>query len=74
MGYFARRKNRFLSSGDQEASRLVAIRTIVDLAADDEDHDVVAEALLVLGASQTEISTAKLGAGQSGPEDLFRPW
>ncbi len=51
-------------SVDQEASRLVAIRAIVDLADDDEEiHDVVAEALLVLGASRAELTAAMLGTG-----------
>ena len=49
---------------DQEASRLAAIRTIVDVAGDDEDHAVVAEALLVLGASQQEIAVAMLGSSR----------
>jgi hypothetical protein len=46
---------------DQEASRLAAIRAIVELAGDDEDQDIAAEALLVLGASQQEIAAATLG-------------
>jgi hypothetical protein len=49
-----------LVSADQEASRLVAIRAIIDLADDDEVHDVVTEALLVLGASREEITAATL--------------
>jgi hypothetical protein len=53
---------RLYASADQEASRLVAIRLIVDLADDDEVHDVVAQALLVLGASREEITAAMLGA------------
>jgi len=43
-----------------EASRLTAIRAIVDVAGNEEDHDVVAEALLVLGASEQEITAAML--------------
>jgi hypothetical protein len=43
-----------------EASRLIAIRAIVDVAGSEEDHDVVAEALLVLGASEQEITAAML--------------
>jgi hypothetical protein len=43
-----------------EASRLIAIRAIVDVAGNEEDHDVVAEALLVLGASEQEITAAML--------------
>jgi hypothetical protein len=52
---------RFFVSVDQEAARLVAIRVIVDLADDDEIYDVVAEALLVLGASEEELTAARLG-------------
>jgi hypothetical protein len=40
---------------------LVAIRAIVEIADTGEDHDVVAEALMILGASQLEIVTAMLG-------------
>jgi hypothetical protein len=54
-------KGAFSRAADQEASRLAAIRAIVDLAADDEDHDVAAEALLVLGASRQEMTAALLG-------------
>jgi hypothetical protein len=43
-----------------EASRLIAIRAIVEVAGNQEDHDVVAEALLVLGASEQEITAAML--------------
>jgi hypothetical protein len=43
-----------------EASRLIAIRAIVDVAGNEEYHDVVAEALLVLGASEQEITAAML--------------
>jgi hypothetical protein len=57
-----REKNSFSRTADQEASRLAAIRAIVALAVDDEDHDVAAEALLVLGASQQEMQAALLGA------------
>ena len=57
-----RRRRRLYVSADQEASRLVAIRVIIDLADDDEVHDVVAEALLVLGASREELTAAMLGA------------
>ena len=54
-------------SVDQKASRLVAIRAIVNLAEaeDDETYDVVAEALIVLGASQEELTAAMLG-GRDG--------
>ena len=61
-----RLSRRLYVSADQEASRLVAIRTIVDLADDDEVHDVVAEALLVLGASQEELTAAMLGGSIKG--------
>ena len=50
-------RRRLLQS---EASRLTAIRAIVDVAGNEEDHDVVAEALLVLGASAQEITAAML--------------
>ncbi len=54
--------HRSHGSVDRKASRLVAIRTIVDLvdAEGDEIHDVVAEALMVLGASQEELTAAML--------------
>jgi len=48
-------------SADREASRLVAIRVIIDLADHHDVHDVVAEALLVLGASREELTAAMLG-------------
>ena len=44
-----------------EAARLAAIRTVTDLAVDTEDHDVAAEALLALGATEQEITAATLG-------------
>ena len=56
-----RLRHRLYASADQEASRLAAIRVIVDLAYDDEVHDVVSEALLVLGASREELTAAMLG-------------
>jgi hypothetical protein len=56
-----RQKGRFRKPVVQEATRLAAIRAIVDLAGDAEDHDVAAEALLVLGASEQEIEAATLG-------------
>lgn len=63
----ARKHGRTHGSVDQKASRLVAIRAIVNLAAaeDDEIYDVVAEALKVLGGSQEELTAAMLG-GQDG--------
>lgn len=45
----------------QIAPRLAAIRAIVALAEDDEDHEVAADALLVLGASPQEITAATSG-------------
>jgi hypothetical protein len=56
-----RSRNRARPPVGQVASRLAAIRAIVALAGDDEDHDVVAEALLVLGASPQEIAAATSG-------------
>lgn len=41
--------------------RLAAIRAVIDLAGDDDDQEVAAEALLVLGASHTEIEAASFG-------------
>jgi hypothetical protein len=54
-------RGRSRKPAGQEATRLAAIRAIVDLAGDDEDHDVAADALLILGASHQEISAATLG-------------
>lgn len=56
-----RNRSRVRKPVGQEATRLAAIRAIVDLAGDDEDQDVAAEALLVLGASHQEICAATLG-------------
>jgi hypothetical protein len=63
-----RKHHRSHGSVDQKALRLVAIRAIVDLveAEDDEIHDIVAEALMVLGASQEELTAAMLG----GPDEV----
>ncbi len=60
--------HRSHGSVDQKALRLAAIRAIVDLAEaeGDEIHDVVAEALVVLGASEEELAAAMLG-GRHGP-------
>jgi hypothetical protein len=41
--------------------RLAAIRAVIDLAEDDDDQEVAAEALLVLGASHMEIEAASFG-------------
>jgi hypothetical protein len=65
MGTNRLRRRRY-ASADEEASRLVAIRVIVDLADNDEVHDVVAEALLVLGASREELTAATLGGSITG--------
>lgn len=48
----------------KQAPRLAAIRAIVDLAANEEDHAVAAEALLILGASRQEIAAATLDGGR----------
>ena len=62
MGTITWPRGRLRRLGHPEAPRLVAIRTIVEVAGTDEDHDVLAEALLVLGASEQEIAVAMLGA------------
>jgi hypothetical protein len=49
------------------ASRLAAIRTIVELAGDHESRDAVVALLLVLGASPHEITAATLGDGAGEP-------
>lgn len=61
LGLHTRQKRLSHPSPREEASRLVAIRAIVEIADTGEDHDVVAEALMILGASQLEIVTAMLG-------------
>jgi hypothetical protein len=43
---------------DLTASRLTAIRAIIDLAGDDEDRDVATDELLVLGVSRQELTVA----------------
>jgi hypothetical protein len=45
----------------EEAARLVAIRAIVDLAENEDDYELMAEALMALGASHDEIRVATLG-------------
>jgi hypothetical protein len=55
--------SRFRRSIGKQAPRLAAIRAIVDLAEDDEDHDVATEALMILGASRHEIAAATLESG-----------
>ncbi len=61
MGHHVRWKRLSHPPPREEAVRLVAIRAIVEMADTGEDYDVVAEALLILGASQQEIVTAMLG-------------
>ena len=43
---------------DQMASRLTAIRAIIDLAEDDEDRDIATDELLVLGVTRQELTVA----------------
>jgi hypothetical protein len=43
---------------DQTASRLTAIRAIIDLAGDDEDRDIATDELLVLGVTRQELTVA----------------
>jgi hypothetical protein len=40
------------------ASRLTAIRAIIDLAEDDEDRDIATDELLVLGVTRQELTVA----------------
>ncbi len=61
MGLLARLRRLSQPLPDNEAARLAAIRSIVELVDAGEDCDVVAEALLVLGASPDEILVAMLG-------------
>ncbi len=51
--------------GDREAARLLAIKSIIDAARDDEDREILTEAMLVLGASEPEIFAATLGIADS---------
>ncbi len=51
-------------STDRGASRLAAIRAVIELADDVEDHDVAIDALMVLGASHHEIAAASLDASR----------
>ena len=43
---------------DHMASRLTAIRAIIDLAEDDEDRAIATDELLVLGVSRQELTVA----------------
>ena len=45
-------------SADQVASRLAAIRAIVELAENEEDRDVALDELLILGVSRQELTVA----------------
>jgi hypothetical protein len=60
LGLPARWKRLSHPAPREEAARLAAIRAIVEMADTGEDHDIVAEALLSLGASQQKIVTAML--------------
>ena len=63
MGIIAKRRPSPNKAAEQQASRLAAIRAIVDLADDDdENYDVAAAALVILGASPNEISAATLSS------------
>ena len=43
---------------DQMASRLTAIRAIIELAEDDEDRAIATDELLVLGVTRQELTVA----------------
>jgi hypothetical protein len=62
------RRVRFRRKTDQEAARLIAIRSIIEAARDEEDHDVLIESLVVLGASEQEIVAATLGTVHTSAE------
>jgi hypothetical protein len=55
------RRVRHRRKSDQEAARLLAIKSVIDAAQDDEEREILTEALLVLGASEPEIFAATLG-------------
>jgi len=57
----ARQRRHYRTLAEQATMRLAAIRAVIDLAGDDDDQEVAAEALLVLGASHTEIEAASFG-------------
>jgi len=61
---------KLLRRADQQSTRFDAIRTIVRMVDDDEDLDLVAGALLVIGASPEEITAALLGADRTGVPGL----
>jgi hypothetical protein len=60
----------FRRPADQAAARLIAIRAIVESAGGGEGRDVAAASLLVLGASQDEITAATLGLTVVAPLPL----
>ncbi len=62
MGTATRSRAFSRRSTDRGASRLAAIRAVIELAGDDEDHDVAMDALMVLGATHHEIAAASLDA------------
>ena len=63
MGIITKGRSSPNKAAVQQASRLAAIRAIVELANDDdEDYDVAAAALVVLGASPHEICAATLSS------------
>ncbi len=70
VGTLPERRVRRRRKTDREAARLLAIKSIIDAAQDDEDAEVLTEALIVLGASEPEIVAATLGTsrtpGQTG--------
>jgi hypothetical protein len=61
---FPERRVRHRRKTDREAARLLAIKSIVDAAQDDEDREILTEALRVLGASELEIFAATLGTSR----------
>ena len=62
MSTFPERRRHHRRKTDREASRLLAIKSVIDAARDDEDREVLTEALLILGASEPEIAAASFGS------------
>ncbi len=63
MGIITKRRSSLHTAAELQASRLAAIRASVDLADDDdENYDVAAAALVILGASPHEICAATLSS------------
>jgi hypothetical protein len=60
LGIATRKKSPSSRQTELQASRLAAIRAIVDLADDQENYDAAAAALVILGASPLEIDAATL--------------